>query len=64
MDETATPMEDFCAALDCIVEEALEAGLSHLKLIGALTLKAQEVGMALFGVFGDADAESDEEEEV
>ena len=57
-------MEEFCAALDCIVEEALEAGPSHLELIGALTLKAQEVGMALFGVFGDADAESDEEEEV
>lgn len=64
MDETATPMEDFCAALDCIVEEALEAGPSHLELIGALTLKAQEVGMSLFGVFGDADAESDDEEAV
>ena len=57
-------MEDFCAALDCITEEAMEAGATYVAMIGACTVKAQELGLAMLGIFDDADAESDEEEEV
>ena len=57
-------MEDFCAALDCITEEAMEAGATYVAMIGACTMKAQELGLAMLGIFDDADAESDEEEEV
>jgi hypothetical protein len=63
VDETATPMEEFCAALDCITEDAMEAGATYVAVIGACTMKAQELGMAMLGLF-DADSEGDEEEEV
>ena len=65
MDESATPMEEFCAALDCIVEEAMDEGASYGEVIGALTIKAQAMGMAALGFYDDdADSEGDEEGEV
>jgi len=64
VDETATPAEEFCAALDCITEEALEEGASFVEIVGALTVKAQAMGMTALGFYDDADAEGDEEEEV
>lgn len=56
-------MEEFSADLDCIVEEAMEAGATYAEIIGACTAKAQQVGLIAMGVL-DADAEDDEEEEV
>ena len=64
MDETVTPMEEFCAALDCIVEEAMEDGATFGEVIGALTIKGQAMGLAALGFYDDADSEGDEGEEV
>jgi hypothetical protein len=64
VDETVTPAEEFCADLDCIVDEAMEAGASLMEIIGALTFKAQQVGLVGLGMFDDADSEDDEGEEV
>ena len=62
VDETAPPLDEFAAALDCIVEEALEDGAGFYELVGALTTKAQVLGLANLGFFDDADSEGDEEE--
>jgi hypothetical protein len=64
VDETATPLEEFCAALDCIAEDAMEAGATYVGVIGACTMKAQEMGLAMLGLFDDADSEDEGEEEV
>ena len=64
MDETATPMEEFCAALDCIVEDAMEARVSYAEMVGALTIKASAVCAASLGFYDDADSEDEDEEEV
>ena len=64
MDVTATPLEELGAALDCIVEEAIEAGAHSFEIIGLLSVKAQQVGLNTLGFYDDADAEGDEKEEV
>jgi hypothetical protein len=55
-------MEEFCAALDCIVEEAMEDGASYGEMVGALTIKMQALSMAALGFYDDADSEEDGEE--
>jgi hypothetical protein len=62
VDETATPMEEFCAALDCIVEEAMEDGATYREMVVALAIKAQALGLAAPGFYDDANSEGDEEE--
>jgi hypothetical protein len=57
-------MEEFCADLDCIVQEAIDAEVSFMEVIGALTFKAQAMGLSALGFSDDADSEGDEEEEV
>jgi hypothetical protein len=64
VDQTITPMEEFAADLDCIVDEAIESEVSFMEIIGALTFKAQAMGLTALGLFDDADSEDDEEEEV
>jgi hypothetical protein len=61
MDQTITPMEEFAADMDCIIEEASSSGVSFVEMVGVLTMKAHELTMVAMGVF-DADSEGDEEE--
>ena len=56
-------MEEFCADLDCILDDANEKGVSFVEMVGALTMKAQELTMVSMGMF-DADSEDEGEEEV
>jgi hypothetical protein len=63
MYQTITPMEEFAADINCIIEEAMSSGVSFVEMVGVLTLKVQELGMVSMGMF-DADSEDDEEEEV
>ena len=56
-----TPAEEFYADLDCIVDEAMEAGVSYAEMVGALTIKASAVCAASLGMFDDADSEGDDE---
>jgi predicted benzoate:H+ symporter BenE len=51
VDETVTPMEELCAALEYITEQAMEDGLSTIEIVGALTIKAQAMGLSAFGFF-------------
>ena len=63
MDQTVTPMEEFAADLDCIIEEASGNGVSFVEMVGILTMQAQELTLISMGLL-DADSEGDEEEEV
>jgi hypothetical protein len=63
MISTATPMEEFCASLECIVEEASDAGLSFAEMVGALTIKAQEVSLACVAAMDEDDEDEEEEGE-
>jgi hypothetical protein len=58
-----TPFEEFCADLDCILDDASEKGVSFVEMVGALTMKAHELSMVSMGMF-DADSEDEGEEEV
>lgn len=62
-DETVTPLEEFCADLNRLIQEAFDEGVSIHEVVGAWTMQVQELTLIAMGVL-DADAEDDEEEEV
>lgn len=62
MDQTVSPVEEFGAALDCIIEEACDNGVSIAELVGVMTMQAQELTMISMGML-DADSEDEGEED-